>query len=349
MLIRQHNIQGLKGKRHLPQFFVFLLLLALPLLFSACGTGALSYPHQRSQWLFQSDDYFICKLQQQETAAALAQKFLGDRSKAWLIEEANDKTGFYKGDFIVIPRKARYRSGLEPNGVQMVPILTYHRFAKRCKSPLCTPEHIFEEQMRVLIENGYRVVSLSDLLDFISYRRSLPKKSVVITIDDGYRSAYSIAFPILKRYEFTATLFIYTDFVGVSKTAITWEQLRHMKNEGFEIGSHTVSHSDLTRILNGESGPKYLDRIEKELSTSKKILDRELDQNTIFLAFPYGRYNRSVLRICERVGYKIATTVDRGSNSLFANPLTLRRNQILKSDLRTFESRLQTLETLSLK
>lgn len=83
---------------------------------------------------------------------------------------------------------------------------------------------------------------------------------MVITIDDGYESVYNIADPILRKYGFTATLFIYTDFVGVARGAITWDQLREMKGDGFEVGSHTLSHCDLTKKKEGEDNMAIITR-----------------------------------------------------------------------------------------
>ena len=85
---------------------------------------------------------------------------------------------------------------------------------------------VFSEQMRYLKENHYHVISMADLADFLAYRRALPAKAVVINLDDGYRSSYEIAYPILKAYGFTATLFIYTDFIGASANSLTWDQLQ---------------------------------------------------------------------------------------------------------------------------
>ncbi|MDL1967299.1 MAG: polysaccharide deacetylase family protein [Deltaproteobacteria bacterium] len=89
----------------------------------------------------------------------------------------------------------------------------------------------------------------------------------------------------MKKYDFRATFFIYTDFVGVSKNAITWDQLREMKKSGFEIGAHTIFHCDLTRQNKGEDTQAYLSRIEKELGMSKQIIDKKLNQHTVFLGF----------------------------------------------------------------
>jgi len=172
---------------------------------------------------------------------------------------------------------------------------------------------------------------------------------VVITVDDGYRSVYDVAYPILKKYGFTATLFIYTDFVGASRNAVTWDQLREMKVNGFEVGGHSMSHTDLTLQRDGEDRKAFLDRIDKELRVSKQIIDEKLQQDTIFLAFPYGRYNSTVLGISERLGYEMAVSVNRGSNPAFSSPLTLKRHQILGRDMEVFVSRLKTFQNVSLR
>lgn len=322
------------------------MIVAGPFFLSSCAT-LFAARSASTPMVFQSDEYVVHRLQKEETPATLAERFLGDKKRSWVIEDANEGITFEKGEILVIPLKEENKGGLTADGFQVVPILSYHRFAHNCDSPLCLPTRIFDEQMNYLKENGYRVVSFKVLLGFLEYRHSIPKRSVVITIDDGYRSAYDIAYPILKKYAFTATLFIYTDFVGVSRNAVTWNQLREMKANGFEVGGHTVSHCDLTKQMGGEDAQAYIARIEKELRVSKQIIDKKLRQNTIFLAFPYGCYDPTVLGICERLGYKIGTSVKRGSNPFFADPLALRRNQILKRDMRTFVSRLRTFDKLS--
>jgi peptidoglycan/xylan/chitin deacetylase (PgdA/CDA1 family) len=211
------------------------------------------------------------------------------------------------------------------------------------------PRITFESQMRYLKENGYQVITAEELSAFLEYRRGLPRKSVLITMDDGYRSVYDIAYPILQKYEYKATLFVYTSFIGVSKLAITWNQLKEMKASGFTIGSHTIYHSDLTQPKEGESEPAHLARVQEELYGSKKIIDRKLGQDTKFLAYPFGFYDQRSIQIARQAGYKYAMSVKRGGNPFFANPLTLRRDQILEKDMKTFISRLKTFKPLKLK
>jgi peptidoglycan/xylan/chitin deacetylase (PgdA/CDA1 family) len=332
-----------------PKILFFYVLIGItPLVFNSCApTRTTTQPSNAN--VFRSEDYVVYQLKENETPAALAGKFLGGPKNSWIIEEANPGTRFRNGNAVVIPLKDKNRGGLSAVGFQTIPILTYHRFAENCSSPLCMPTKTFELQMRYLKENGYHVITAEELVAFLEYRQGLPQKSVLITMDDGYRSVYNIAYPILKKYGFKATLFIYTSFVGVSKMAITWDQLKEMQTNGFTIGSHTIYHSDLTNPKGGESEQEHIVRLKEELNGSKKIIDQKLGQDTYFLAYPFGYYDQRSIQMAKEAGYKLAMSVKRGGNPFFANPLILRRDQILEKDMQSFVSRLKTFNHLLLK
>ncbi|RLB35779.1 MAG: hypothetical protein DRH11_01620 [Deltaproteobacteria bacterium] len=297
--------------------------------------------------VFRSKDYIVCRLEKRESASDLAARFLGDPEKSWVIEEANKGVPLTPHNWVVIPLRDEKKGGVKPEGYQVVPILCYHEFAQNCQSSLCTPVSLFKKHMHYLKENGYRVIPMKQLLEFLQYRRAIPPKAVVITIDDGYRSAFTTAFPILKKQGFPATLFLYTGFIASSANALTWEQVRTMKRAGFEIGSHTLSHCNLTAKRKGENEQAYVERIKRELILSKKVLDEKLDQNTIYLAFPYGHYNPRVVSLCEKAGYKMCFSVGKGGNPFFADPLTLGRSQVLQKDMKSFVSMLKTFQAFS--
>jgi len=346
-----------KKKRHTPSTTLLLLTFVALVASSCAGLG----PVFRSlgsdtleggaakPLVFESEDYVVYRLEGSESPALLAERFLKDPGQSWVIEDANKGVPFEKGQMILIPLQERNRGGLTPEGYQVVPVLCYHHFDEDCHSSLCTPISLFEEHMRYLKEEGYRVIPMRDLPGFLNYEKALPEKAVVLTIDDGYRSAYDIAYPILQKYGFTATLFIYTDFVGVSSSALTWDHLRAMKKGGFEVGSHTLSHCDLTKAREGEDMDAYLARVVREIRVSKQIIDEHLDQDTLYLAFPYGEYNQRILSLCEELGYKLGFSVKRGGNPFFSDPLTLRRNQILRKDMQSFVARLRTFRKFSLR
>jgi peptidoglycan/xylan/chitin deacetylase (PgdA/CDA1 family) len=189
----------------------------------------------------------------------------------------------------------------------------------------------FSRQMDYLNKEGYRTVSLTQVLKFINYQEPLPPKAFVITIDDGYRSVYDLVYPELKRYNFKATLFIYTAFIGNSPNALTWDQLREMNASGFEVEAHTISHADLTRKGEEESETAYLQRIKNELELPRKLIQQKLGREVSFLAYPYGRYNDQVIAMANEAGYLGAVTVVHGENPFFTDPFKIKRHQVMNS------------------
>ncbi len=326
-----------------------LFLLGGLLVCGACAGRQPVEPAPGQTTVYRSKHYVVYASAIKPSAAELASEFLGDSGKSWIIEEANQPDGRPSERAIVIPLAVKNKGGLRREGFQTIPVLTYHRFGDNCDSPLCMPADVFDRQMRYLKENAFHTVTPEELLAFLHYRQPLPRKSVWITMDDGYRSTYNVAYPILKKYGFTATMFVYTEFVGASRLAVTWDHLREMKTSGFSIGSHSVTHSDLTKPRPGESTDDFIVRIRKELGQSKQIIDKKLGQNTIVLAYPFGYYDRRAVNLAHEAGYKLAASVRRGGNPFFANPLALRRDQVLKRDMRTFKKRLQTFYPLALE
>ncbi|MCP4117545.1 MAG: polysaccharide deacetylase family protein [Desulfobacteraceae bacterium] len=326
------------------RLFCIVLFWALFLVLPGCGTGL-----SAGGVKFRSDEYLFYRLGNNDTVASLSERFWGDAGKAWLIREANGNTDFRPGDLVIVPLKQTRPGGLYENGFQGVPILCYHKFGQGKASVMNMPAHAFDQQMRYLKENDYHVITPHDLMGFLEFRQQIPRRSVIISIDDGYRSVRDVAWPILKRYGFVATLFVYTDYIGISSKALSWDDLREMKAAGFTIGSHSVSHSDLTRPGVHETREQFLGRVKHELETSKKIIDRELDQETIFFSFPFGRSDPGTIAMAKAAGYKMAVTVERGTNPFFSNPLDLRRDMILKRDMKSFVSRLITFNSVSLR
>ena len=279
--------------------------------------------------LFQSDTVVVYVVKEGDRLSELARRFYGDPEKGWMIEEANDLVELEPGQVLVVPLRPANPGGLSPSGYQVVPIITYHHFSSQCSSLLCMPIDEFSRQMAFLKEHGYRTVTMKQVLKFINYQEPLPRKAVAITIDDGYHSVYEEAYPILKKYNFTATLFIYTDFIGNSPNALTWDQLREMHKAGFEVESHTISHADLTRKHKDESEVEYRQRIRRELQVPRTVIRKNLGEEAVWLAYPYGRLNHLVITMAREAGYRGGLTVIRGSNPFFSDPFRVRRYQVM--------------------
>jgi hypothetical protein len=207
-------------------------------------------PPRETDILASDREFAIVVVQRGETLAALAQKYLGDPGKGWWIAEFNGIEQVQAGQEVVIPLRNRNVYGVYASGFQTIPILCYHRFGAN-KSAMTVTQPAFEQQMDYLAKNGYRVIPLAHLARFLDGKEPMPKKTVAITIDDGYRATYQIAYPVLKKYNFPATVYLYTDFVGAGD-ALTWPQMEEMVRSGvIEIQPHSKTHSNLTVKLAG--------------------------------------------------------------------------------------------------
>src|SRR4051812_25197353 len=158
-------------------------------------------PMIRSATLAKEPDFLIVRAGAGDTYASLARTHLGDAALANVLSEANGARALETGRPVVVPRKASNASGVFADGYQTVPILCYHQFtAGRSADLMVMPRDSFAQQMAYLRDNDYHVISLADLRGFLAGSTPIPPRSVVLTIDDGFRSAYEIAYPILKSY-----------------------------------------------------------------------------------------------------------------------------------------------------
>jgi peptidoglycan/xylan/chitin deacetylase (PgdA/CDA1 family) len=295
------------------------------------------------------DDFIIVTPKTGDTFISLAAKHLKDPSKDWMIKDFNQTDKLVYGKKLVIPVKPYNLGGLKPDGYQRVPVLSYHRFSKTSASNMVVKESAFEEQMKYLKENGYRAITIDQLFNFLELKGQIPEKSILITIDDGFRSFYDIAYPILKRYGLPATVFIYTDFIG-SSSAMSWEQLKELSQNGFNVQSQSKTHRDLTKIKDDESFQKYIRAIEEEIVWPMKLIKKELNIDCKYMAYPYGGYNGLVILMLMKEGFRGAFTTKRTSNSFFTSNFEIGRSMILgKYDLEQFKKNLTVFRKEDLK
>jgi peptidoglycan/xylan/chitin deacetylase (PgdA/CDA1 family) len=253
-----------------------------------------------------------------DTLSSLALKYLNDSSMDWFIAEYNDIDSLKPGQALIIPLKPYEKGGLTSKGYQTVPVLSYHNFSlDRSTNRMTVTKAAFEEQMKLLRDKGYRVISMDQLFDFLDFTAQIPKKSVVITIDDGWRSTYDIAFPILKKYGYPATLFLYTDLIVGSEKTLSWDLVQEMANNGIDIQCHTKTHRDLTLMYKKESFKEYFEAIANELSASARVIKSKVGKDIKYLSYPDGETNHLVIELVKKYGYRGAFTVKRGRESLF--------------------------------
>jgi len=209
----------------------------------------------------------------------------------------------------------------------IIPILTYHNFTKDESSSYEMNIVEFEKQMDYLAAHNYSVISLSEVFKGLKDGQ-LPPKPIVITIDDGFKSTYTLAYPVLKKYNFPATLFLYTDFIEKNSYSLTWEEIREMTKNNIEIGSHTLSHCNLLKYQENENYETYLDRIRGEIILSKEILESKMGGKVRFFAYPYGVYSPIIKNIVIQAGYEGILNANSMNNNLNADPFSLNRQII---------------------
>jgi peptidoglycan/xylan/chitin deacetylase (PgdA/CDA1 family) len=288
------------------------------------------------------DRYVVVVAQPGDTLGSLAQRWLGDAERRDDIARFNRVDEARSGEPLAIPLAPRDAKGIAASGVQAVTILCYHRFGPKPSALTVTPQ-AFEAQMAWLARNGYHVVSLDRLAGFLEGREALPPKAVVVTIDDGYRSTYDIAWPVLRKYKFPATVFLYSDFVGVPD-ALTWAQMREMVASGLvDIQPHSKTHANLTIRQPDETEARYRERVKRELDGPIEAIRAQLGAKSVAFAFPYGDVNDVVVGELRARGVALGATVTPGGNAFFAPPYMLRRTMIFGGDdLDAFRAKIVT-------
>ena len=275
-----------------------------------------------------STDYVVLTATATDTYESLARHYLGDAKLSYIISEYNKDVTITAGKTIIIPLKPVNPGGIYPDGYQTVPVLCYHRFStKKSFDKITVSAETFDRQMAYLKNNGYTVLTLKQFYDFIDYRHRPPRKSVLITIDDGWKTTQTIAYPILKKHGFPAVLFVNTDNIREKQNSITltWKELRELKASGLiEIESHSVTHENLTRVSE--------EQLQREIGESKRLIKSMLGISPTAIAYPYGMFNSKTASMMKQYGYRFGFTVFRGGNAFFFNPFALKRSMIFNSE-----------------
>ncbi len=200
-----------------------------------------------------------------------------------------------------------------------VVVFGYHRFENKVRRPdtEITPE-AFEKQMQELKEKGIAVIGMQDFLAWKRGEKSIPPRCAIITIDDGYKSGYEVAWPILKKFGYPLTLFIYTEGIKGGKfgggEAMSWEQLAEMRDAGVDIEAHSATHQDLRKpydkVRRKRLTPEEYDQwLKDEVAGSKATLEHKLGIRVDCFAVPFGYYNERIKEECKKAGYEAIFTV----------------------------------------
>ncbi len=197
---------------------------------------------------------------------------------------------------MIMPHSIRARIGA---GSPPLPILTFHALDEE-RAPISFPSRLFRRFLGELHEHGYETLSLDQVVDCLKRGDELPARALALTFDDGYQSVYTEAFPILKQFGLTATVFLAVGerrAIGAAgrlpslegRTMLSWGEIREMHQGGLTFGAHTLTHPDLTRVAP--------ERAEEEICASKAIIEEALGASVTSFCYPYGRHNAQIRRL----------------------------------------------------
>lgn len=232
-----------------------------------------------------------------------------------------------------------------------IPILMYHSISDDFENGIHpyyrinTSPKMFSEHMRYLHESGCQVISLSAAVDLIKQANNCPSpytlcpmsRRVVLTFDDGYRDFYTHAFHILRKYGFSATVFLPTGFIENAKNQglkgkyhLTWDEVKELANQGITFGSHTVTHRQLRIFGRAE--------IEYEIRKSKEVIEGNLGQNVVSFSYPYkfmeqdSEFVKTLKTILSNAGYENAVSTRIGTVNTTNDIFSLRRIPVNSGD-----------------
>jgi poly-beta-1,6-N-acetyl-D-glucosamine N-deacetylase len=207
-----------------------------------------------------------------------------------------------------------------------VAVLVWHDVLPKKEVWFDTTLATFRQQLETLRRRKFNVLTLDALRQHLTQGTPIPPRSLVLTFDDNTRGLYDHAFPLLKKYNFPATLFVHTDYVGVRtvKDHCTWTQLAEMQKSGLvTIQSLTCSHPpDLRRIP--------VKQLDHELRDSRTAITKRLGTPVYAFVYTEGKHDSRLAQAVHRNGYTLAFTEDGGNACASSNLLQIHRYSILK-------------------
>jgi len=193
-----------------------------------------------------------------------------------------------------------------------VAIFVYHRFSDTADDTMTVRMTTFETQLRFLNEHDYHIVPLRDVVNWMrDPHAALPSKPVVITVDDGHRSVFEKLLPVVLRERFPVTLFVYPSAISNASYALTWDQLRTLKQTGlFDIQSHTYWHPNFKVERRRRTPADFRQFVRTQLDSSRRRIESETGAHVDMLAWPYGIYDDELIALAADEGYVAGFTLD---------------------------------------
>jgi peptidoglycan/xylan/chitin deacetylase (PgdA/CDA1 family) len=216
------------------------------------------------------------------------------------------------------------------NQPALVPILMYHHIndlaasASELDLTWTVPPKNFQFQMEWLAQHEFQTITMAQLNAHLKDHAPLPARPIAITFDDGWSEGYSVAFPVLKKYNFVGVYFAYTQPLDRSPLYLSWRQIEEMSASGMSFEAHTLTHPHLRELS--------ADTMMNEIAGSKKVLETRLNKPVDSFAYPFGEYNNAVIDTVKRAGFSSALTIDPGYHQRTDRIYQLQRIRISYND-----------------
>ena len=234
-----------------------------------------------------------------------------------------------------------------------IPVLMYHHVNPEGNFINVKP-HLFESQISYLKESGYTALNSTDLLEILNGTRTPPDKPVVITFDDGWLDNWLFAYPILKKYNMKAVIFVVTSLIhekgmrmrsdegpvkglplhkecqqkvesgSAQEVMLSWEEIVEMENTGLmDIQSHTHTHQRWDKLYSDHK--ERMTALNGELKISKEVIENKLKKQCNALCWPWGKYDNAYIEAARSAGYKLLFTTEKGANTSASEPWRIKR------------------------
>jgi peptidoglycan/xylan/chitin deacetylase (PgdA/CDA1 family) len=215
-----------------------------------------------------------------------------------------------------------------------IPILLYHRFGPVAADGMTVPTSLFASHLEFLHDHAYTVIPVRKLVDnYLRNRIPPPPRAVAITVDDGHRSIFTDMLPLMRKYRFPATLFLYPSAISNASYAMNWDQLRKMKESGlFDFQSHSYWHPNFKKEREKLTPAEYERFVERQLRKSKETLEKNLEAKVDLLAWPFGIYDAWLMAKATEAGYRAAFTIERRQATLSDPMAALPRFLLTRAD-----------------
>lgn len=235
--------------------------------------------------------------------------------------------------YILYNNRVEATAAVDEDSVKL-PVIMYHNISEKSRlwGQYTVSPQVVEEDIKYLLNNGYKTVSCEEVLNYLNGQGELPEKPVMLTVDDGFESFYAYMYPLLKRYGCKAVIspmgecidaFSANEDHNLDYSYLTWEELKEMNDTDLvEIGNHTYNlHSDKKGRVGcgrkkGESDEKYREILEEDIGKMQKEIKQYTGKDCFIFTYPYGKISEGSKEVLEDMGFKVIFTCNGKVNQL---------------------------------